>query len=329
MPPKPSTSTQLPARVTANKVKLYYSDGQSGNRRWRPGPAPSASGSFQYADESFSLLSWNVDFAAPLVVRRFQTALSHLEELLSPHLVPPPPPTIILLQEVHTSCFQTLLKNEFIREFYQITNISSPQSYSTVTLVPNPLASLVSSVSRISFAEWTRMQRDCLYVDLDIPLPQKDGAEPKALRLRIANTHLESLNGFGDRARPKQLEVISDRLKASEVDGGLVAGDMNPISSSDENLPEQVGLTDAWLAASSQPGTKGVNEEEIEEASSGHTWGYQPKCGYPPRRLDKILTVGKMEAVDIKRIGVGLKLEDRDAWVSDHYGLLAKIILKS
>ncbi|KAJ6612031.1 hypothetical protein B0H10DRAFT_2223443 [Mycena sp. CBHHK59/15] len=122
-----------------------------------------------------------------------------------------------------------------------------------------------------------------------------------------ANAHLESLNGFGDRARPKQREVISDRLKASEVDGGLV------------------GLTDAWLAASGQPGTKGVDEEEV---SSGHTWGYQPKCGYPPRRLDKILTVGEMEAVDIKRIGVGLKLEDRDAWVSDHYGLLAKIILK-
>ncbi|KAJ7350593.1 Endonuclease/exonuclease/phosphatase, partial [Mycena albidolilacea] len=262
-----------------------------------------------------SLLTWNVDFAAPLVVRRFQTALSHIEKLVSPHLnSPPPPPTIILLQEVHTSCFQTLLTNAFIREFYQITNLFSSQSYSTLTLVPNSLASVVSSVSRVPFVE-TRMQRDCLYVDLDIPLPQT-GGEPKAktLRLRIANTHLESLNGFGDRARHKQLEVISRLLTTSEVDAGLVAGDMNAISPSDRNLPEEVGLSDAWLASTTQ---------SIE--SEGHTWGYQPKGAYPPNRLDKILTVGKMVAVDIERVGVELKVEGRDAWVSDHFALLAKI----
>jgi tyrosyl-DNA phosphodiesterase 2 len=175
------------------------------------------------------------------------------------------------------------------------------------------------------------MQRDCLYVDLDIPLPQTDG-EPKAktLRLRIANTHLESLNGFGDRARHKQLEVISRLLTTSEVDAGLVAGDMNAISPSDRNLPEEVGLSDAWLASTAQPtecSTKNVDETGLGEAE-GHTWGYQPKGAYPPNRLDKILTVGKMVAVDIVRVGVELKVEGRDAWVSDHFGLLAKIVLR-
>ncbi|KAJ7876146.1 Endonuclease/exonuclease/phosphatase [Mycena olivaceomarginata] len=317
MPPK-LPSTQLPPKPSASN-KLYYYDARIEKGRWLPRTIASgtASALFRSTDE-LSLLTWNVDFAAPLVVRRFQTALSHLEKLVSPHLTsPPPPPTIILLQEVHTSCFQTLLTNAFIREFYQITNLFSSQSYSTLTLVPNSLASVVSSVSRVPFVE-TRMQRDCLYVDLDIPLPQM-GGEPKAktLRLRIANTHLESLNGFGDRARHKQLEVISRLLTTSEVDAGLVAGDMNAISPSDRNLPEEVGLSDAWLASTAQ-------SIELE----GHTWGYQPKCAYPPKRLDKILTVGKMVAVDIERVGVELKVEGRDAWVSDHFGLLAKIVLR-
>ncbi|KAF8146887.1 Endonuclease/exonuclease/phosphatase [Mycena galopus ATCC 62051] len=273
--------------------------------------------SLQCTDQPISLLSWNVDFAAPLPI-----------QLLSPLSTP----TIILLQEVHSSCFETLLRSTFIRDFYQITNISSPQSYSTLTLVPKSLAPLVSSTSRIRFTE-TRMQRDCLYVDLDIPLPPKESARRKVLRIRIANTHLESLNGFGDTARPKQLEVISSLLKATEVDGGLVAGDMNAISPSDQNLHEEVGLSDAWLACTS------VDELDTGEAE-GHTWGYQPKGQYPPRRLDKILTVGKVEVIDIERVAVGLKVkngdtkarntdgEDEDVWVSDHYGLLGKIIIR-
>ncbi|KAJ7125167.1 Endonuclease/exonuclease/phosphatase [Mycena epipterygia] len=274
----------------------------------------------------FSIISWNIDFAAPLVVRRFQTALTHLEKILSPHISsPPPPPTIILLQEVHTSCFQPLLSNPFIREFYQLSNISSRQSYSTLTLVPNSLAAMVSSVLRTPFPV-TRMERDCVYVDLDIPSPES-AAKPKFMRLRIANTHLESLRGFGDTARPKQLKFISKLLTAPEIDGGLVAGDMNCISPSDHNLPEQVGLSDVWLTVKNkESGTDGDAEE-------GHTWGYQPKSKFPAGRLDKILTVGKIDAVEIQRVGVGLRVDgsqdrSKDTWVSDHYGLLAKIVLR-
>jgi tyrosyl-DNA phosphodiesterase 2 len=271
----------------------------------------------------FCLLSWNVDFSAPLVVRRFQTALAHIEKLVSTDTSSPP--TIILLQEVHASCFTPLLSNTFVREFYQVTNISSRHSYSTLTLVPKSLASFVTSVSRIPFTE-TRMQRDCLYVDLEIPL--SGTPEPKTRRVRVANTHLESLNGFGDTARPKQLGVISKLLTASGIDGGLVAGDMNCISPSDQDLPEQVGLSDAWLATV-KPAESGVGEENGTGGAEGHTWGYQPKCSYPPRRLDKILTVGKLDILELQRVGVGLKVDGRDLWVSDHYGLFAKVSIQS
>ncbi|KAJ6491799.1 Endonuclease/exonuclease/phosphatase [Mycena vitilis] len=325
MPSKTAASKKSAAKESLNS--LYYYDARIGKRRWVP-TTTGASESFQPTEAPCSLLSWNVDFSAPLVVRRFQAVLTHLEQLLSPHLASPPlGPTIILLQEIHNSCFQSLLTNAFIREFYKLTNITSRQSYSTVTLVPKSLAALVSSVSRIPFPE-TRMQRDCLYVDLDILLPEST-SKTKVLRLRIANTHLESLSGFGDTARPKQLAVIGKLLTADKVDGGLVAGDMNCISPSDQNTPEEVGLTDAWLgtARPTESGAEDLVDEADTGEAEGHTWGYQPKCEYPPRRLDKILTVGKLKAVDIQRVGVGLKLEDRDAWVSDHYGLLAKIVV--
>ncbi|KAJ7686566.1 Endonuclease/exonuclease/phosphatase [Mycena rosella] len=324
MPSMPSTPTKpLRSPVKPQNKTLYSYDARKS--LWCPTSEASGTSSDYHPNAPlFSLVSWNVDFAAPLVVRRFQAALSHLEQLLSS--TPPPPPTIVLLQEVHSSCFKPLLSNAFIRKFYQVTNISSPHSYSTITLVPHSLASLVSSVSRIPFAE-TRMQRDCLYFDLAVPM--SGGPAPKTLRFRIANTHLESLSGFGDRARPKQLEAISTLLTASGVDGGLVAGDMNSISPSDQNLPEEVGLSDAWLATGAVKNTETGETGDTGEAE-GHTWGYQPRCQYPPRRLDKILTVGKLEAVELQRVGVGLKVEGRATmWVSDHYSLFAKISLSS
>ncbi|KAJ7287153.1 Endonuclease/exonuclease/phosphatase [Mycena rebaudengoi] len=267
----------------------------------------------------FALLSWNIDFANPLPIKRVRQTLLHLETLLSGHL-----PTLILLQEVHATCFQEILSSAFIREYYELTNISSRQLYSTLTLIPKPLAPLVSSISRIPFRD-TKMDRDCLYVDIDMPSPEST-AKAEPLRIRIANTHLESLRGYGDTARPKQLEAISKLLTAPGIGGGLVAGDMNAISPSDKELPERLGLSDAWLSSTKDTALDATADDTGE--TQGHTWGYQPRQRFPPNRLDKILTVGKLSATSIKRVGVGLRVDGADsAWVSDHYGLLATVSL--
>ncbi|KAJ7209799.1 hypothetical protein GGX14DRAFT_364184 [Mycena pura] len=285
------------------------------------------------------ILTWNIDFMAALLRERFQAALAHLESLLSPNCVsPPPPPTIVLIQEMHHTCFKVLLENQFVREFYHLSNIEAPHTYSTITLVPRALAPLVSAVGRVPFGTATRMKRDCLYVDLDVPYTRSHPAPGPAgagsdttptLRVRMANTHLESLDGVGEAMRQKQLEAISDLLKADDVAGGLVAGDMNCIGVNDRDLPVRMGLVDAWLVAkglASEPESSDTDSETGE--AKGHTWGYQPRGRYPPRRMDKILTAGKLEAVDIQRVGVGLKVEGSGVWVSDHYGLLARLVLR-
>jgi tyrosyl-DNA phosphodiesterase 2 len=145
---------------------------------------------------------------------------------------------------------------------------------------------------------------------------------------RVGNTHLESLPKPGEDLRQKQLAVAASLLK--EGNAGVVAGDMNAICGGDRNLPGGLALRDAW---------------EIDGGASfleGLTWGFQPRCKFRPGRLDKVLYTGGVKPMidndgkTLKRVGVGLRYqlqEDEDSegshpakgWVSDHYGLWARM----
>ncbi|CAK5277564.1 unnamed protein product, partial [Mycena citricolor] len=318
-PRDPLKSMELEANTSAEGRLLHF---DATARKWIPSMAHVPGQTVAESPPRLSLLSWNIDFAGSLLITRFKAALDHLESLLSQ---PSAQPTVILLQEVDQDCFAPLLAHDFIRTRYHVTNDASPQSYSTLTLVPNPLAAYVSAVTRVPFARGseTRMSRDCLYVDLDLHLPHAE--EPSALfRLRIANTHLESLRGFGDAARPKQLAKIAKLLTAPGIDGGVVAGDMNCIAPTDQDLAEKVGLADAWVK---KEGDESNAEGDDTGEADGHTWGYQPKNRFPPRRMDKVLFAGNVSATIVQRVGVGLRVEryKNPVWVSDHYGLLASL----
>ncbi|KAF8891840.1 Endonuclease/exonuclease/phosphatase [Infundibulicybe gibba] len=288
----------------------------------------------------FAVLTWNIDFSRPFPKLRLGSLLSHLESTLfssSPDEYPQALSTIILIQEFDIRCFEVLLAESFVRETYDITNVSSASlaaTYGTVTLVPKALASYVSLVFRAPFPG-SCMGRDALYVDLAIP---SDAGDPT--HLRIANTHLESLRGRGDVERPAQLASIIEVLSAPGIDGGLVGGDMNAIAPTDVGLPESLGFSDAWITAMSSHGALEAGETDIGTLVGGqpsidadsHTWGYQPRSVYPPGRLDKILLSGILRVERIERVGVGLRVQGSKAdgeWVSDHYGLLAKISIGS
>ncbi|KAJ7072681.1 Endonuclease/exonuclease/phosphatase [Mycena amicta] len=249
------------------------------------------------------------------ILERWKVALDYIETL-------EPSPAILLFQETHTAALPVVLEHPFVRKSFLLSNVSPPpgSQYSTLILVSRALAARCKSVTatRVPYDALTKMQRDCLYVELDI----------QSRRFRIATTHLESLHGFGTIARPKQLALAANLLKAEGIDGGLVAGDMNCIGQNEKDLPERTGLVDAWTSIKAKP----TSEDEEKDA---HTWGYQPPSQYAPLRMDKILTVGKLEAVNIQRVGVGLEAQvapddddDDKVWVSDHYGLLAEIVLR-
>jgi tyrosyl-DNA phosphodiesterase 2 len=300
---------------------------------------------------TFAILIWNIDFSRDLAVHRPKTVLNHIQNILTPGPnTPLPPPTLILIQEFSTLCFQALLSHPFVRTTYDVTDISSsawPRQgrYGTVTLIPKSISSNLS-VFRTPFPN-SKMGRDALYVDFEFSQPGSDptDSEPRTIIIRVANTHLESLPGHGDVARPVQLRSVSQQLTCSSIHGGIVCGDMNAISPSDFDLPEQFGLSDAWDHNMMPPvETPSVSEGEPESGSpptnqeasqaDGHTWGYQPRSRYSPGRLDKILFVGGLRVEEVKRVGVGLEYKrppglqlgpkGRKIWASDHYGLLAR-----
>lgn len=302
---------------------------------WIPVQETAPQEPFTLTPKSFSLITYNIDAMNYFVNQRLHTIFSFLNtHTVAPLLdASPPVPTIILVQELRDTAIPTLLAHPVVRAQYCVTDVTAADwtaHYGTLTLVPRALAlaGRVRAVFRTPF-ESSGMGRSALYVDI--------GIEEKKV-LRIANVHLESLRGRADTLRIEQLESVARRLHAPDVHAGVVAGDMNPIGPHDDAAPARFGLSDAWLICQAK-NVAGEYEgkPKSEKEWEGHTWGHQPPSQFPERRMDKILLTGPLEPKRVEVIGMGLMaegvghdedLEDLDEepmWVSDHYGLVARI----
>ncbi len=285
----------------------------SGQWEYAP-PAPYDSKASYAADSlptSLSLVTWNVDFAAPHPKLRLKAALDYLQFHAFPQFKGgQPPPCLILLQEIKANVFDTLLEHPWIRAWFMVVPGSAEDGwprfahYGTVTLVARS-APLTGSICA-HFGE-SRMCRNALVTDVVL-----GGAEPYARLVRVANTHLESLPE-GTPRRVVQMRVIAGLLKDAKVSDGIVCGDMNAIAPSDETIAEENGLLDAW-------------EQRQNRDEDGTTWGYQPRSRFRAGRLDRILhTPSKgVKIKDVRRLAVGLEMPNV-GWVSDHYGLACQV----
>lgn len=285
----------------------------SGQWEYTP-PAPYDSKASYAADSlptSLSLVTWNVDFAAPRPKPRLKAALDYLQIHAFPQFKGgQPPPCLILLQEIYAEAFDVLLAHPWIRAWFMIVPGSAEDGwpayahYGTVTLVARS-APLTGSICA-HFGE-SQMWRNALVTDVVL-----GGAEPHARLVRVVNTHLESLPG-GTPRRVVQMGVIAGLLKDASVSDGIVCGDMNAIAPSDETIAEANGLLDAW-------------EQKQNGDEDGTTWGYQPRSRFPPGRLDKIFHTPSKGVIikDVRRLAVGLEMPG-GGWVSDHYGLACQV----
>ena len=285
--------------------------------QWEYAPLAPYDSKATYASDSLStslaLVTWNVDFAAPHPKSRLQSALDYLQFHAFPEFEGgQPPPCLILLQEIKADVFDTLLAHPWIRAWFMIVPGSGEDGwpryagYGTVTLVARS-APLTGSIC-VHFGE-SRMWRNALVTDVVL-----GGAEPHARVVRVVNTHLESLPE-GTSRRVVQMKVIAGLLKDASVSDGIVCGDMNAIAPSDETIAEANGLLDAW-----------EQQRQDTDEDDGVTWGYQPRCRFPPGRLDKILhTPSKSVKIkDVRKLAVGLEMPS-GGWVSDHYGLACQV----
>jgi len=255
------------------------------------------------------IVTWNIDFQAQWPVERLMAALNHLEvEVFDCRDGEPPPPCCILLQEVHARVLPDLLRNEWVRANFFVTPIDAKKwpsdTFGNVTLVERSIKVLNASLLKFGGSS---MRRSAVISDLKLRTP----AGGDDIAVRIINTHLESLQQ-GAEARPFQLRLCADMLKDDKICGGVVAGDMNAISPTDETLAQQNGLRDSWWRTSDH---------------SGNTWGYQGGGDFPKGRLDKILFLPQrgFRVSEPARVGVGVKVERFQVWVSDHYGLTSDL----
>ncbi|PPQ98952.1 hypothetical protein CVT24_003580 [Panaeolus cyanescens] len=332
--------------------KQIYSFNTKDNQWLAADPSPSEEG--MPLSTKFGIATWNIDFMRQHHELRYKTAFDYLQKTLTSadhddHATT----TIIFIQELEQDFFPVITGHSFVRDCYNITDISSEtwcsssSGYGTITLIPKSLSKYLAAVFRTPFPLST-MGRDALYIDLLLqhrPLndnQQKNGSQDEAgdqrRYLRLVNVHLESLRGQADIERPMQLVSTVPFLDETNVYAGIVAGDMNPIGPYDAALPEQLGFTDAWVLnkrrRKEDEGASYMTDVDIEQDAESHTWGYQPMSRrYPPNRMDKVLMKGNVDVDSIDRIGVDVRVKwlgnkETPVWASDHYGLLATFRLR-
>ena len=272
------------------------------------------------------LITWNIDAEAQGGPIRMTGALRYLEALINS--LPPSLPLIICFQELVPNDLKLLQAASWIRARFTLTDIDPVNwrtpYYGTATLIDQRLR--LGRVFRVYYKD-TQMDRDGLFVD--ITTNPVSTTAPRTLR--FCNTHLESLVA-NPPLRPAQLAEASQQLHEPSVHAGIIAGDLNALESFDRTLPAANGLKDAYLEAGGQ-----------EDSEQGYTWGFQSYAELREKfgcsRLDKVLSCGRVEVRCLQRIGIGVKVEEAKRakmrsfgaleFVSDHYGLMADVVVKA
>jgi tyrosyl-DNA phosphodiesterase 2 len=275
------------------------------------------------------LITWNIDMSTPGESARMEAALQHLQQLISP--TPSSLPVVIFLQEMTMDKLTVIKDTPWVQEKFYMTDIQDDLwlgYFGTTTLVDRSL--VVRNVFRVGFV--SQYGRDGLFVDVVVSVP--DGNGERDAKIRLCNTHLESLIVNPTTLRSDQVADCTAQLRAPGIHGGVLAGDFNAIQPFDRTLHSDNGLTDAYLALGGK-----------EDGEEGHTWGYQSRKGemerYPPRRMDKVVFCGGIWVEGLERVGIGAEVEEKQKrdmrdeagvlgeeelyWITDHYGLMCTV----
>ncbi|RMZ84913.1 hypothetical protein DV738_g27, partial [Chaetothyriales sp. CBS 135597] len=205
------------------------------------------------------------------------------------------------------SDLQLIQAQPWIQQGYNITDIDSrfweSGHYGTCTLVPKSLP--IAAVFRVHYAA-TNMERDALFVDLDVGSGSGSGSRRL---ITLCNSHLESLVAQPP-LRPEQVRTAA-------------------------NLHVENGLKDAFLELGGR-----------EDTDEGYTWGQMAPIKqremFGCSRMDKFFFCGDLDVIDFQRFGKGVEVkhagirralvEDEGmdgGWVTDHLGIMATFKLPS
>lgn len=271
---------------------------------------------------NLAVFTWNIDFMLPCAEARMKPALAHLDRLTSPDSLPETTAPIIFLQECTAGDLATIAATPWVRERFHLTDLD-PASwattlYGTTTLVDARLP--VAAAFRVHYSK-TQMDRDALFVDVLVG--------PESRRVRLCNTHLESL-ALDPPFRPFQVQLVARHLHEAHVHAGVAAGDFNAIQPFDRTLHADNDLKDAFLELGGS-----------EDSDEGYTWGQQASTAlrnqFGCSRMDKVYFCGGVRLIRFKRFGADILTEGEEEhrrivelgfekpWITDHLGVMAEV----
>jgi tyrosyl-DNA phosphodiesterase 2 len=269
---------------------------------------------------TIALYTWNIDFILPFAAARMRPALAHLHQIIRlslPNVAP-----VIFLQECTPSDFETIAATPWVRDHFYLTDIDTTNwattQYGTTILISKHLP--ITSVFRVHYS-LTRMDRDAHFVDVLLG--------PERKRIRLCNTHLESM-ALDPPYRPPQMQIVSRYMHQDGVDAAISAGDFNAIQPFDRTLHVDNNLKDAFLELGGR-----------EDTEEGYTWGQQAttaqRAQFGCSRMDKVYFRGDVKLVKFARFGQGVLVEGDDErkqivelgfekpWITDHLGVMAEV----
>lgn len=211
---------------------------------------------------------------------------------------------IIALQEVNEHSLQKILKTDWIREKYYISDITGSTFYSYGVLI----LSRVPIKSLSLYPLTSMLGRNILIAEFIL----------NGQKLLVGTSHLESLK-HSDNIRIVQLKEIFSLLNQSE--NAVLMGDLNFCSSWAENNRIDQSYKDVWsLLRPNEPG--------YTEDAGINIMRKQLKREEEKVRFDRVLLKGSLpgwQPKQIKRLGMEpISSKYPDVFPSDHFGLMTQ-----
>ncbi|PMD54864.1 uncharacterized protein K444DRAFT_617327 [Hyaloscypha bicolor E] len=251
------------------------------------------------------VVSWNIDSKGVVRAARASFAMGYLEEIFRDASSP----LVITLQEVHRESLSAIVKHQWVRENFAVSNMHVARNFSTTIMVSRHIRT--DWRFRIPLRGLT--DRDLLAVDIPISSPKGNSEHTRRI-LRLCITHLDL---FRDEGRTCQLAQASALLKApptrhSEILAGLLRANLNqdcPFFAL-SRMAGNVDLCDFWDDTTYPP-------TRILRRPTRNSKGYRKPNVRPAKRIDNFLYTGMIDAgplLDVQdvtgragRLGVGLK----------------------
>lgn len=301
----------------------------------------------------FTIITWNIWFSSYEWKARLEAALSQI--LLQE-------PDVFCFQEVTAEVHKCMLQCHYLRKRYEPTELRLPQWYDVAIWIKKDDDTASSSIAenqgrsiKVHACKTIELEtifgRRGLCLDLEISANDHSRGKRVSSRVRVVSTHLESKKENG-KIRERQLDhlfncirdmpwktVEAEKESNKEEEAGdypivsLLVGDFNIDPAYPENTIVESNSIDLWKIL--RPNDYGFTEDTYVNKMRYEKHGYHKQVRYDrivlvPTTLsdDASILLSQAHPCSIDRLGTEPFDDEGRLWVSDHFGLVARLRLR-